>query len=231
MLKLDVSKEAQEEYSQASPWPHCVIDGMWPDDLLNDMAQEWPNHDHPSWHKVSGFRQDNLVNKYRNYTPSTFPPVTERMFSYLRSPEASDQVGKVVGHRNLVADPSTKFYLMEGMHLNGPGSALDLHRDGLWNPGIQQYRVVNLIIYLNPEWKEKDGGELILWDAATKKQAVSISPRFNRMVISAANDDAVHHVQPIHNRDRKSLAVWYYTSYPPTPKNIKDRDIRYFDWE
>jgi hypothetical protein len=221
-LKLVLMEEAREGYSKASPWPHCVIDGLWPDEFLNEMIREWPEAGDQSWR-----RYGNTPGRYRNHTPSTFPPSVREAISCLDSPEVKGQVEELIGVSDLFLDPNC--YLLEGMHLNVPGANLGLHRDSLWNEKVQGYRVANFLLYLNPEWEDGNGGELTLWDPLTKTETACVPPLFNRSIIMSVDEDAIHGVWPIKNLARRSLAIWYYVLSPPTDKNTKSGPC-YFEW-
>ena len=222
-LKLDLTV-SQEEYCSAAPFPHCIMDGIWPDEFLNEMIREWPDAENDCWLEPGGAD----TNRFRNPNPSTFPPYTQKAFAYLGSSEFKYQLERLTGLSGLFLDPDCD--MLEGMHLNCPGSGLGLHQDGLWNERVQGYRVVNLFIYLNPEWQDGNGGELSLFDISTKESVVSIPPLFNRTVIVAVNEDALHYLRPVNNMQRKSLTVYYYVKNSPGPKNTKE-GIRWYSFD
>jgi Rps23 Pro-64 3,4-dihydroxylase Tpa1-like proline 4-hydroxylase len=73
-------------------------------------------------------------------------------------------------------------------------------------------RRINILIYLNPNWKEEFGGELYL---ANKKKIVhKILPIANRCVIFSTTNKSLHgHPIPLNCKTdtRDSLALYYYT--------------------
>jgi hypothetical protein len=145
------------------------------------------------------------------------------------SPEVISQVEEITGHRNLFVDPDCN--MLEGMHHNSPESNLGMHRDGLWNKKAQGFRVLNFILYLNPEWKEGNGGEISLWDRETKTQGAEYQPLFNRTIIMACHWDTIHTVWPVKNIDRNSLAIYYYVRTSPDPRNVKIETPEYYEWD
>jgi hypothetical protein len=222
-LKLTLTEDP-EQYSSAAPFPHCVIDGMWPDEFLNKMIREWPDNKDECWYQASDFESS----RFRNPNPSTFPPHVKAAYDYLGTPEFRTQLGELTGYSDLFLDPTCD--LLEGMHYNCHGSGLGLHQDCLWNEKVQGYRVVNFFIYLNPEWKEENSGELSLYDVSKRETAVTIPPLFNRTVIMNVGSDSLHYVPPVNNMQRKSLALYYYTRNCPGPKNAKD-GIRWYSFD
>ncbi len=220
-MKLDLMQDTQR-YSQADPFPHTVIDGLWPDELLNEILQEWPDLEDSSWRKVG----PDFETKYRNDNPDTFPPSFQRFFSHMDSPEFIEQLEKLSGYSGLMRNPECD--LLCGMHVEVPGGFLATHTDPLWSEGCQCYRVMNVLVYLNPDWTEGDGGELVLWSApeGTDKhvdlqEVASVPPLFNRTVIMNCNEDTWHQVKPVQNHDRRGIATWFYLAESPGPRNTK----------
>jgi hypothetical protein len=77
-------------------------------------------------------------------------------------------------------------------------------------------RRVNVLIYLNKNWREEYGGCLELWDQNMKKCRKRIIPTFNTCVIFNT-DSTSFHGNPVpvsHPGDesRRSIALYYYTA-------------------
>ena len=76
-------------------------------------------------------------------------------------------------------------------------------------------RKINLLIYLNKDWKEEYGGHLELWNADMTHCEKRILPIFNRCVIFSTTDFSYHgHPEPLNCPDgesRKLLALSYYS--------------------
>ena len=53
-------------------------------------------------------------------------------------------------------------------------------------------RRLNILIYLNHNWKENNGGHLELWDKEMKNCEKKVLPIFNRMVIFSTTDFSYH---------------------------------------
>jgi SM-20-related protein len=65
-------------------------------------------------------------------------------------------------------------------------------------------RVLSVVLYLNPDWRPDDGGELILYPATGP---VAIEPRAGRLVVFGSAE-LEHEVRPA-RRDRYSIAGWF----------------------
>lgn len=107
---------------------------------------------------------------------------------------------------------------------------LDIHNDfNVFDEKL--YRRINVLFYLNREWKESWQGHLELWNANMTNCVQRISPTFNRMAIFTVTDDAFHgHPEPLNcpsDVNRYALQLVYYTvekgpdlSNTPGPKRI-----------
>ncbi len=66
-------------------------------------------------------------------------------------------------------------------------------------------RKFSIVIYLNEDWLEKDGGLLSLYPK--ERGQINISPLGGRMVLFRS-DEMEHEVHPPIARDRRSIACW-----------------------
>lgn len=68
-------------------------------------------------------------------------------------------------------------------------------------------RVLSLVTYLNPKWRQFDGGELILYSDEQDQRGFRISPNFGTLVVFLS-EEFPHEVLPA-SRDRYSIAGWF----------------------
>lgn len=88
---------------------------------------------------------------------------------------------------------------------NGYQKHLDQHRG-------QNERKISLVLYLNPDWKDADGGQLRLFSPDDPdKEVALISPRMGRLVLFKS-DVVPHEVLPCF-QIRSSLTGWYRTDF------------------
>jgi len=71
-------------------------------------------------------------------------------------------------------------------------------------------RVLTTVFYLNKQWQEGDGGELLIYDEAGEEVLEKVSPTLGKMVIFLS-DKFAHEVLPAHTR-RYSIAGWFKKS-------------------
>ena len=106
-----------------------------------------------------------------------------------------------------------------GIHRITSGGKLGIHADYNRNPRSKKYRRVNVLLYLNREWKPGFNGELELWNKDMTECVVSVPPIFNKMVIFRITDDAYHghplEWKPTFDYHRVSFAFYYFTDDRP----------------
>ena len=83
----------------------------------------------------------------------------------------------------------------------GNGGCFPWHYD---NPGPPNNRAITLLIYLNRDWKDGDGGEVYLQPFLSNP--IKISPKFNRVVVFLSNR-ILHKVSPS-NAIRYLITLW-----------------------
>jgi hypothetical protein len=103
-----------------------------------------------------------------------------------------------------------------GFHEIKNGGHLSVHADFNHHKPMNLERRINVLIYLNKDWKVEYGGQLELWDDDMKACQKSVVPLFNRCVVfnttstsNHGNPNAINHPQGI---PRRSIALYYYTS-------------------
>ena len=117
---------------------------------------------------------------------------------------------KLTGIPNLKADHSLEG---GGLHQSKRGGFLNIHADFTIHPHKTNWqRRVNVLLYLNEDWKDEYGGFLELWSRDMKRMEQSISPIFNRCVIFNTDKDSFHGLpEPIkcpEEMTRKSSSVY-----------------------
>ncbi len=86
-----------------------------------------------------------------------------------------------------------------------PGAFYKTHVDAFKG---QANRVLSVVLYLNPEWSDADGGEMVLYsDTVPTKELCRVTPIAGTLAVFLS-EDFPHEVKPS-KRDRYSIAGWY----------------------
>lgn len=213
--KLDlyrVAKNCQEAYSSAHPFPHIVIDNFFPEDILNKILLEFPGSKEVDWQRFDSTAEKKLASTHESQMGDS----TRYLLYYLNSSTFVSFLEELTGIQGIIPDPH---FSGGGLHQIERGGYLKVHIDFNTNNQLKIDRRLNLLLYLNKDWKDEYGGHLELWDSEMKECAKKILPVFNRLVIFSTTDFSYHgHPEPLtcpENLTRKSLALYYYSNGRP----------------
>src|SRR4051794_14828551 len=204
----DLTDEWADPYRDATPFPHVVLDDLFPDQLLDEVAAEFPSADGDGW-KLEGTAKQ-LKQQWRD--ANHLPPVSASFVALLNAGPFVSFLERLTGIDGLIGDPHC---YQGGLHQTAPGGFLKVHADNPLQPVLRLQRRVNVIVYLNRGWLPEWGGELELWDAAMTACSARIEPRFNRTVIFDAVGSNHGHPDPASSPTgvfRRSVALYYYVS-------------------
>lgn len=111
-----------------------------------------------------------------------------------------------------------------GLHVMEPGGWLNVHLDYDRHPLKPGYRrALNLIAFLNPEWREEWGGALVLCDPLGNVKE-RIYPKPGRLVAFEVSDLSYHGVEKVTGPVERVTAAVYYLS-AATHTNTRQRAL------
>ncbi len=199
--------EIQNRWDTAEPFRYVVIDDFLTEEFAEEILAAYPTPHGGAWDNTIYTHQRKKLTLNKN-----FPEPIGDFFRMAESEEFLDLVSSICGIENILPDPGLTG---GGLHQIMNGGYLDVHIDYNFHPRTKLHRRLNLLLYLNKDWKREYEGYLEFWDMENKKRIDSIAPTFNRVVIFETNEVSYHgHPQPLVTPDdvtRKSLAVYYYT--------------------
>ncbi len=198
-------------YQAAEPFPHTVIDDFLPEEPLRQALDVFPTSKELRWTRYDQAHERKLAFPEAEQLPS----LLREVLYFLNSAVVLQFLETLTGIPRLISDP----YYTGAVHQIEPGGFLEVHADFNKYPRLNLDRRLNLLLYLNRDWKEEYGGHLELWDRSMKACVKKILPVFNRCVVFSTTDTAFHgHPTPLTcppGRSRKSIATYYYTNGRP----------------
>jgi Rps23 Pro-64 3,4-dihydroxylase Tpa1-like proline 4-hydroxylase len=206
-LESTILDELALSFHTAKPFSHLVIRNFLrraPEELIG----HYPSPEWPRWNRFDDAYQPNKM--FYNDIDG-IPPTFAALIHDLSSPGFLRFLEKVTGIDALLPDP----YLEGGgLHCSGPGGVLSPHTDFHLYRRLRLYRRINVLLYLNPTWKEEWGGCLELYPKGSSIPAVTIVPEWGTFVIFKTDDDSVHGFSKpiVTDRWRRSIALYYYTT-------------------
>lgn len=194
-----------------------AIDDFLPEDLTRKIYESFPESDKMRF--LNSFREKKFTSKSFNELDTLLEDVT---FSF-QDKRVIDKISELTGIKDAVGDP--KLYA-GGISAMEKGHFLNPHIDNSHDHEMENYRVLNLLFYVTPNWKPENGGNLELWDEDVTK-AVEIPSTFNRLVLMSTNEKSWHSVNEVKKDGRRCCVSNYYFS-PHSPNGFETTHVTYF---
>ena len=202
----------RESYAQAEPFSHIIIDDFLPVSVLENILSEFPEVRAIDWQKFDAPAEKKLASK----DELQMGDATRLLLYQLNSSVFINFLENLTGIDGIIPDPH---FEGGGLHQIERGGYLKMHVDFNRHSKLRLERRLNLIVYLNKDWKEEYGGNLEFWDKDMTRCEKKILPIFNRCVIFNTTDYSYHgHPDPLtcpEGQTRKSLAIYYYSNERP----------------
>lgn len=221
----DIGSLLAEDYAQAQPFPHAVIDNIFPTAFTQQLLDHFPQD--PKAHDKVYEKGYGGTHK-RQISPYECDETLRAAFALFNSAPMLQFIEALTGMKGLLPDP---YFSGGGLHETSAGGLLGIHADFQVNESLQLYRRVNMLVYLNQDWKPEYGGNLELWDRQMQAKQQTVAPLFNRCVIFNTDADSFHgHPDPLTTPEgitRRSIALYYYQALPIPNEQGESRHTLY----
>jgi Rps23 Pro-64 3,4-dihydroxylase Tpa1-like proline 4-hydroxylase len=199
-----------EEYQSGEPYHHICIDNFLPEAVLrkvqSDLVSLQENQDSTSFQRA----QENLKTQYN---PERLPTYSRELFHAFNSRPFLLFLEEMTGIKGLIPDP---YFIGAGVHRVSNGGHLDIHADFNLHKQMSVERRLNVLIYLNDDWREEWGGSFEIWENDMSAKVKSFVPMFNRMCCFSTGSNTFHgNPEKVNHPDgepRQSIALYYYTA-------------------
>src|SRR3954469_6048231 len=161
---LELGKQKNAEYTNTHPFPNTYFDDFFDADALRKVLAEFPEigkdksdikYENPNELKLA------TKGEYR------FGDVTKEFVHFLNSQPFLEFLQNLTGIKEtLIADP---YFEGGGFHEIKPGGYLKMHVDFHKHKQMNLDRRLNILVYLNEDWKEEYGGNFELWERDMSK--------------------------------------------------------------
>lgn len=210
-------QKLQQEFQNAKPFHHCVIDNFWQETVAEQLYCEFPQYNSTVW---NAHYNNAIENKKACNHWDKFPAATYQAFNFLGSELLQNKIRYVAKKPDLNLD----FGLHGGgWHAHATGGNLNMHLDYNVHPKLGLQRKLNIIIYLVKDWSPDYGGGLELWShneqtLRPNEHVKTIELKFNRAVLFDTTQNSWHGLPyPLKcppDKVRQSLAAYYLGPNP-----------------
>ncbi|MEH6697584.1 MAG: 2OG-Fe(II) oxygenase [Brevundimonas sp.] len=210
-------------YRTNAPFPNTCIDDFLPADVLAQVLAALPDPDTYAPRDKTGNLGKSAAHKM---AAENYPDVLHNLVQEMNGRVVLEWLTRLTGINALLGDP---YMHCGGIHQTRKSGFLHVHADYTYLPDIRLDRRLNVLLYLNPGWKDEWGGHLGLWNADGSKLQRKIAPVANRLCIFNTDDNSLHgHPEPLAAPEgvtRNSLAMYYYTAGRPKDGSVKGRNL------
>ena len=207
-----LAKDKAAVYRSNQPFPSIYLDNFLPAGIAEAALRDFPQPRQISWTEFTNQNEAKLAFD----VVEMLPPSIRELLYFFNSRPVLEFLEELTGIQHLIPDP---YFFGGGLHQIKPGGYLEVHADFNRHPRLKLDRRINLLLYLNQDWKEEYGGHLELWNRDMSAAVCKILPVFNRCAIFSTTSTSYHgHPIPLAcppDRTRKSLALYYYSNGRP----------------
>lgn len=220
--------QIRQDYQSKKPFRYIVFDDFFYADKAEEIYRNYPAITDGLWDGTTYIDQKNKFRK------TTFDngSILDKLFKELNSQEFLKWLEQVTGIEDIIADEEL---FGGGLHQSIRGAFLNVHVDYNLHPTTKYHRRLNVLIYMNKDWKDEYEGHLELWDLTDENNCLldKVAPSFNRCVIFETNEISFHgHPKPLKTPDginRKSIATYYYTKTRPEGETAPEHNTIYIN--
>src|SRR5579862_8021748 len=207
----------RDSFLSAEPFKHLAIENFFEAGFAERLLTDFPSFDPQLARNEFGYTGNKAVNTKIREISATY----QELYQTISSPPFLDLVSCISGIPDLMVDP--KMY-GGGTHDNRHGQELDAHVDFNYDQEQQLHRRLNLIVYLNKDWKSEWGGAIEIHSnprTPDTNRIYAFDPLFNRCVLFETNEHSWHGFPRIdlppeeRHRSRKSISIYLYTKDRP----------------
>lgn len=185
---------------------YLFIDDLLPEEIAVELYKVFPKKEEMVLKK--SIKEDKFVAVQMNL----YNPLLEEIIYAFQDAKVVNLIGEICEIEALVPD---EYLYAGGLSMMGNKQFLNPHLDNSHDKDRQRWRVLNLLYYITPDWKEEYGGNLELWPDGLQKNQITIHSKFNRLVIMVTHNQSLHSVSPvIFDGLRCCISNYYFSKNP-----------------
>ena len=221
-----LAKENAKGYRTNTPFPNIYFDDFLPANVAEAVLRDFPEPKQLSWNEFANQNEAKLAFD----TAERLPASIREVLYFLNSRPMLEFLEELSGIQGLIPDP---YFMGGGLHQIKPGGYLKVHADFNRHKKLKLDRRLNVLLYLNKNWKEEYGGHFELWNQDMTASVRKILPVFNRLAAFSTTSTSYHgHPTPLScppDRTRKSIAIYYYSNGRPEEEKRQGHDTLFQD--
>ena len=219
---IEQSSVLSNKFGKATPFKHLCIDNFLEAEAAESLLRDFPSFDPEKAKNEFGETGRKAVRS----DLASISRFYDTFYEYLTSPGFLNAMSGITGIPDLLFD--RRMY-GGGTHENLNGQGLHAHVDFNYDEEFGWHRRLNLLIYLNKEWREEWGGAIELHSNPRNPDddsVVAFNPIFNRAVLFETSERSWHGFPHIclpadrKHLSRKCISVYLYTANRPAEEIV-----------
>jgi Rps23 Pro-64 3,4-dihydroxylase Tpa1-like proline 4-hydroxylase len=212
------------------PFRYVMFENFFYPDKADLIHDSYPTIQDGKWDGTTYIDQKNKFAKTKFEKGSIF----DEVFGEMNSKEFTKWLEQITGIEGVLGDDEL---FGGGLHQSVKGAFLNVHVDYNIHPTTKYHRRMNVLVYMNKDWKDEYEGNLELWDLSGGKMDLigKFAPILNRCVIFETSEISFHgHPKPLNAPEginRKSIATYYYTVDRPAEQTAAEHNTIYVNTE
>ena len=185
---------------------YFFIDDLLPEEIATNIFDNFPKSTEMV-HKKS-LREDKFVAAQMN----KYSAILEEIIYAFQDSRIVDLIGNICNIEQAIPDENL---YAGGISMMGKNQFLNPHLDNSHDKDRQQWRVLNLLYYVTPDWKTEYGANLELWPEGLNHKQTTIHSNFNRLAVMTTHNRSLHSVSPVIFDGFRCCVSNYYFSKTP----------------
>lgn len=181
----------------------CRVLDLLPEEIPQAIYDSFPQSDRMV------LKKSIKENKHVAAQMDQYDPLLEEAVYAFQDPRVVELIGRITGLKTL--EPDADLYA-GGISAMTKGAYLRPHLDNSHDKRRERYRVLNLLYYVTPDWREEYGGCLQLWDDGPTGQPRTVPSEFNSLAIMVTDKASWHSVNEVRHDGRRCCVSNYYFS-------------------
>lgn len=206
--KLNSEKETLKERFQNSnsTIKYFYIDDLLPIEIATEIYRVFPKPEEMI------LKKNIREYKYIAAQMNNYNPLLEEIIYAFQDLRVVNLIGEICSISNILPDENL---YAGGISMMGKNQYLNPHLDNSHDKDRNLWRVLNLLYYITPNWREEYGGNLELWPNGIEGKQITIHSKFNRLAVMVTHNQSLHSVSPVVLEGYRCCVSNYYFSENP----------------
>lgn len=185
---------------------YFFVDDLLPNEIVAQIHSAFPSSKNTMLKKS--------IREYKHVAAQLdlYEPILEEITYAFQDPRIVKLISEITGIENPLPDENL---YAGGISMMSKDHFLNPHLDNSHDKDRNLWRVLNLLFYVTPDWKESYGGNLEIWPKGLESDQITIQSKFNRLAVMATHNASWHSVSQVtYNGTRCCVSNYYFSEKP-----------------